>query len=232
MKNFKDLIKFTNEQTSGLMQLAGKERKLIITEVKALSNLLNNINLYSNDRLELNTVKEEEGNIDTLVNFLPTVKHATKRILVKTSEYANKEFIDTQIVVDKFTKKLIKEVEGNLIQDIRTNSTKIAGADKTVVERLLLVKEHFADNQFLVAVGLGSYLEIAKDFKSMPFKVLYSPHLDNNEIIAYQKEAVAYNIALGQLDKYKNVLNGVVTYGLSIIANDTYLDINKIVTFN
>lgn len=233
-KNFNAMVLSGYKNELARMDFHEADRHLILDAVKNRSNLIKNVTVCSDPRLELS--KLVERNVDgVLVQTLETVQvnnvNSGTRIIVQGGEHDYTEINGKSIFTSKIEEKATDIIESRIITDLLGSSTKPSMDNSaTIIDKILKAKEFFGDKEFVVALGLKDYIALAEKVKVLPIRTIYVPKL-NNEVIGFIPQDFYINIVAGSLDYHKNITNGVCSVAMSLLVLESYTDSNSIISF-
>lgn len=220
--SFSNLLVSTYKNELQRHDLTEKTRRLILDAVIAKSNLLKNIMLVSDDYLEINTIKENDG--FTTIENIPLVSNNNgERIVIKGTEFDFKEFGGNSVFAQKLEDAIQDKLETKVINDLKATATPIlVPKSATIIDEILAVKENYSNREFVIAVGLKNYIELTNNRTEFPIKVLYVPKL-NDEVLAFISQNVYANLVLGSVDTKKDIMTGICYCAVNILSLETYM---------
>lgn len=202
--------------------LTEKTRRLILDAVIAKSNLLKNIIVVSDDYLEINTIKENDG-FTTIENLSLVSNNNSERIVIKGTEFDFKEFGGNSVFAQKLEDAIQDKLETKVINDLKATATPIlVPKSATIIDEILAIKENYSNREFVIAVGLKNYIELTNNRTEFPIKVLYVPKL-NDEVLAFISQNVYANLVLGSVDTKKDIMTGICYCACNILSLETYM---------
>lgn len=220
--SFANLLTSTYKNELQRHDLTEKTRRLILDAVIAKSNLLKNIMLVSDAYLEINTIKENNG-FTTIENLSLVSNNNSERIVIKGTEFDFKEFGGNNVFAQKLEDAIQDKLETKVINDLKANGTSIlVSKSATIIDKILAIKEHYSNKEFVIAVGLKNYIELTSDRKEFPIKVIYVPKL-NDEVLAFISQNVYANLVLGSVDTKKDIMTGICYVACNILSLETYM---------
>lgn len=220
--SFSNLLISTYKNELQRHDLTEKTRRLILDAVIAKSNLLKNIMLVSDDYLEINTIKENDG-FTTIENISLVSKHNSERIVIKGTEFDFKEFGGNSVFAQKLEDAIQDKLETKVINDLKATATPIlVPKSATIIDEILAIKENYSNREFVIAVGLKNYIELTNNRTEFPIKVIYVPKL-NDEVLAFISQNVYANLVLGSVDTKKDIMNGICYCACNILSLETYM---------
>ena len=206
--------------------LQPETKVLILDDIKSRSNLLNAIQLVGSQRFSVFEVVEDGLNNNISLKEIPLNSSLTsERILVKGSEDLFLELGgDTTVAEDKILEKIKDKISASVIDELIAKSTEVVPENTDIISKVVKIKEAFGKGvDFALAMDTKTYLETAKEFTVMPFKVFHAPELDEGTIIGFIPNNIYCNCLLGSLDKDKDAVTGVVTVGMSILILQAFV---------
>lgn len=220
--SFSNLLTATYKNELQRHDLTEKTRRLILDAVIAKSNLLQNIMLVSDDYLEINTIKENDG-FTTIENISLVSNNNSERIVIRGTEFDFKEFGGNSVFAQKLEDAIQDKLETKVINDLKTNGTSIlVPKSATIIDKILAIKENYSNREFVIAVGLKNYIELTNNRTEFPIKVIYVPKL-NDEVLAFISQNVYANLVLGSVDTKKDIMTGICYCACSILSLETYM---------
>lgn len=221
--NFSNLLICTYKNELQRHDLTEKTRRLILDSVIAKSNLLKNIMLVSDDYLEINTIKENDG-FTTIENIPLVSNNNSERIVVKGTEFDFKEIGgNSSVFAQKLEDAIQDKLETKVINDLKANETSIlVSKSATIIDEVLAIKNNYSNREFVIAVGLKNYIELTSDRTEFPIKVIYVPKL-NDEVLAFISQNVYANLVLGSVDTKKDIMTGICYVACNILSLETYM---------
>ena len=220
--SFANLLTATYKNELQRHDLTEKTRRLILDAVIAKSNLLKNIMLVSDDYLEINTIKENDG-FTTIENISLVSNNNSERIVIRGTEFDFKEFGGNSVFAQKLEDAIQDKLETKVINDLKASGTPIlVSKSATIIDKILAIKENYSNREFVIAVGLKNYIELTKDRAEFPIKVIYVPKL-NDEVLAFISQNVYANLVLGSVDTKKDIVNGICYVACNILSLETYM---------
>lgn len=220
--SFSNLLISTYKNELQRHDLTEKTRRLILDAVIAKSNLLKNILLVSDDYLEINTLKENDG-FTTIENIPLVSNNNSERIVIKGTEFDFKEFGGNSVFAQKLEDAIQDKLETKVINDLKATATPIlVPKSATIIDKILAVKENYSNREFVIAVGLKNYIELTSDRTEFPIKVIYVPKL-NDEVLAFISQNVYANLVLGSVDTKKDIMTGICYCAVNILSLETYM---------
>lgn len=220
--SFSNLLISTYRNELQRHDLTEKTRRLILDAVIAKSNLLKNIMLVSDDYLEINTIKENDG-FTTIENISLVSNNNSERIVIKGTEFDFKEFGGNSVFAQKLEDAITDKLETKVINDLKATATSIlVPKSATIIDEVLAIKENYSNREFVIAVGLKNYIELTSDMTEFPIKVLYVPKL-NDEVLAFISQNVYANLVLGSVDTKKDIMTGICYCACNILSLETYM---------
>lgn len=220
--SFANLLTNTYKNELQRHDLTEKTRRLILDSVIAKSNLLKNIMLVSDEYLEINTIKENDG-FTTIENISLVSNNNSERIVIKGTEFDFKEFGGNNVFAQKLEDAIEDKVETKVINDLKAIATSIlVSKSATIVDKILNIKENYSNREFVIAVGLKNYIELTNNRTEFPIKVIYVPKL-NDEVLAFISQNVYANLVLGSVDTKKDIMTGVCYCACNILSLETYM---------
>lgn len=220
--SFSNLLISTYKNELQRHDLTEKTRRLILDAVIAKSNLLKNILLVSDDYLEINTIKENDG-FTTIENISLVSNNHSERIVIKGTEFDFKEFGGNSVFAQKLEDAIQDKVETKVINDLKATGTPIlVPKSATIIDKILAIKENYSNREFVIAVGLKNYIELTSDRTEFPIKVIYVPKL-NDEVLAFISQNVYANLVLGSVDTKKDIMTGICYCAVNILSLETYM---------
>lgn len=220
--NFSNLLTATYKNELQRHDLTEKTRRLILDAVIAKSNLLKNIMLVSDDYLEINTIKENDG-FTTIENIPLVSNNNSERIVIKGTEFDFKELGGNSVFAQKLEDAIQDKLETKVINDLKASGTSIlVSKSATIIDKILAIKENYSNKEFVVAVGLKDYIELTNNRKEFPIKIIYVPKL-NDEVLAFISQNVYANLVLGSVDTKKDIMNGICYVACNILSLETYM---------
>lgn len=220
--SFSNLLISTYKNELQRHDLTEKTRRLILDAVIAKSNLLKNIILVSNDYLEINTIKENDG-FTTIENLSLVSNNNSERIVIKGTEFDFKEFGGNSVFAQKLEDAIQDKLETKVINDLKATGTSIlVSKSATIIDEILAIKENYNNKEFVIAVGLKNYIELTNNRTEFPIKVIYVPKL-NDEVLAFISQNVYANLVLGSVDTKKDIMNGICYVACNILSLETYM---------
>ena len=205
--------------------LQPETKVLILDDIKSRSNLLNAIQLVGSQRFSVFEVVEDGLNNNITLKEIPLNSALTsERILIRGSEDLFLELGDTTVAEEKIIEKVKDKISASVIDELIAKATEVTAENTDIISKVVKIKESFGKGvDFSLAMGTKAYLETAKDFRVMPFKVYHSPELDAETILGFLPNSVYCNCLLGSLDKDKDAVTGVVTVGMSILILQAFV---------
>lgn len=220
--NFSNLLTATYKNELQRHDLTEKTRRLILDAVIAKSNLLKNILLVSDDYLEINTIKENDG-FTTIENLSLVSNNNSERIVIKGTEFDFKELGGNSVFAQKLEDAIQDKLETKVINDLKASGTSIlVSKSATIIDKILSIKEHYSNKEFVIAVGLKDYIELTNNRTEFPIKLIYVPKL-NDEVLAFISQNVYANLVLGSVDTKKDIMNGICYVACNILSLETYM---------
>lgn len=220
--SFSNLLISTYKNELQRHDLTEKTRRLILDAVIAKSNLLKNILLVSDDYLEINTIKENDG-FTTIENIPLVSNNNSERIVIKGTEFDFKEFGGNSVFSQKLEDAITDKLETKVINDLKATATSIlVSKSATIIDKILSIKENYSNKEFVIAVGLKNYIELTSDRTEFPIKIIYVPKL-NDEVLAFISQNVYANLVLGSVDTKKDIMNGICYVACNILSLETYM---------
>lgn len=220
--NFSNLLTATYKNELQRHDLTEKTRRLILDAVIAKSNLLQNIMLVSDDYLEINILKENDG-FTTIENISLVSNNNSERIVIKGTEFDFKEFGGNSVFAQKLEDAIQDKLETKVINDLKASGTSIlVPKSATIIDKILAIKENYSNKEFVIAVGLKNYIELTNNRTEFPIKVLYVPKL-NDEVLAFISQNVYANLVLGSVDTKKDIMTGICYVACNILSLETYM---------
>ena len=199
-----------------------KTRRLILDSVIAKSNLLKNIMLVSDDYLEINTIKENDG-FTTIENISLVSNNNSERIVIKGTEFDFKEFGGNSVFAQKLEDAIEDKLETKVINDLKAIATSIlVSKSATIIDKILAIKGHYSNREFVIGVGLKNYIELTNNRTEFPIKIVYVPKL-NDEVLAFISQNVYANLVLGSVDTKKDIMTGICYCACNILSLETYM---------
>lgn len=220
--NFSNLLTATYKNELQRHDLTEKTRRLILDSVIAKSNLLKNILLVSDDYLEINTIKENDG-FTTIENISLVSNNNSERIVIKGTEFDFKEFGGNSVFAQKLEDAITDKLETKVINDLKATATSIlVSKSATIIDKILAIKENYSNREFVIAVGLKDYIELTNNRTEFPIKVIYVPKL-NDEVLAFISQNVYANLVLGSVDTKKDIVTGICYCATNVLSLETYM---------
>lgn len=220
--NFSNLLTATYKNELQRNDLTEKTRRLILDAVIAKSNLLKNIMLVSDDYLEINILKENNG-ITMVENISLVSNNHSERIVIEGTEFDFKELGGNNVFAQKLEDAIQDKVETKVINDLKASGTSIlVSKSATIIDKILAIKENYSNREFVVAVGLKDYIELTNNRTEFPIKLIYVPKL-NDEVLAFISQNVYANLVLGSVDTKKDIVNGICYVACNILSLETYM---------
>lgn len=220
--SFSNLLISTYKNELQRHDLTEKTRRLILDVVIAKSNLLKNILLVSDDYLEINTIKENDG-FTTIENISLVSNNNSERIVIKGTEFDFKEFGGNSVFAQRLEDAIQDKLETKVINDLKATATPIlVPKSATIIDKILAIKENYSNREFVIAVGLKNYIELTSDRTEFPIKIIYVPKL-NNEVLAFISQNVYANLVLGSVDTKKDIMTGICYCAVNILSLETYM---------
>lgn len=220
--NFSNLLTATYKNELQRHDLTEKTRRLILDAVIAKSNLLQNIMLVSDDYLEINILKENDG-FTTIENISLVSNDNSERIVIQGTEFDFKEFGGNSVFAQKLEDAIQDKLETKVINDLKASGTSIlVPKSATIIDKILAIKENYSNKEFVIAVGLKNYIELTSDRKEFPIKVIYVPKL-NDEVLGFISQNVYANLVLGSVDTKKDIMTGICYVACNILSLETYM---------
>lgn len=221
--NFSNLLTTTYKNELQRHDLTEKTRRLILDAVIAKSNLLKNIMLVSDDYLEINTIKENDG-FTTIENIPLVSNNNSERIVIKGTEFDFKEFGGNSVFAQKLEDAIQDKLETKVINDLKASGTSIlVSKSATIIDKILAIKEHYSNKEFVIAVGLKDYIELTNNRTEFPIKLIYVPKLNDGEVLAFIHQNVYANLVLGSVDTKKDIMTGICYCACNILSLETYM---------
>lgn len=220
--SFANLLTSTYKNELQRHDLTEKTRRLILDAVIAKSNLLKNIMLVSDDYLEIATVKENDG-FTTIENLSLVSNNNSERIVIKGTEFDFKEFGGNNVFAQKLEDAIQDKLETKVINDLKASGTSIlVPKSATIIDKILSIKEHYSNKEFVIAVGLKNYIELTSDRTEFPIKIIYVPKL-NDEVLGFISQNVYANLVLGSVDTKKDIMTGICYCACNILSLEAYM---------
>ena len=220
--SFANLLNSTYKNELQRHDLTEKTRRLILDAVIAKSNLLKNIMLVSDDYLEINTIKENDG-FTTIENISLVSNNNSERIVIRGTEFDFKEFGGNSVFAQKLEDAIQDKLETKVINDLKASGTSIlVSKSATIIDKILAIKENYSNKEFIIAVGLKNYIELTNNRTEFPIKVIYVPKL-NDEVLAFISQNVYANLVLGSVDTKKDISTGICYVACNILSLETYM---------
>ena len=220
--NFSNLLTATYKNELQRHDLTEKTRRLILDAVIAKSNLLQNIMLVSDDYLEINILKENDG-FTTIENISLVSNNNSERIVIKGTEFDFKEFGGNSVFAQKLEDAIQDKLETKVINDLKASGTSIlVPKSATIIDKILAIKENYSNKEFVIAVGLKNYIELTSDRTEFPIKIIYVPKL-NDEVLGFISQNVYANLVLGSVDTKKDIITGICYCACNILSLETYM---------
>ena len=212
--SFANLLTATYKNELQRHDLTEKTRRLILDAVIAKSNLLKNIMLVSDDYLEINTIE----NISLVSN------NNSERIVIRGTEFDFKEVGGNNVFAQKLEDAIQDKLETKVINDLKASGTSIlVSKSATIIDKILAIKEHYSNKEFVIAVGLKDYIELTNNRTEFPIKLIYVPKLYDGEVLAFIHQNVYANLVLGSVDTKKDIMTGICYVACNILSLETYM---------
>lgn len=191
--------------------LQAKERRLILSDAKVFSNVMDNVMVVSNPNLE---VFNRDGNLAF------TLSTAVREVLTSViSEYTLKSQDLNGVVNDELSQQLAEKIDKEILKELTAKAQEVATEGTTTTEKILALKDKLTNNSFVIMVGLEDYLNILNLYHGQfPYKVIYNPLITDKSIFAFKKQCVYVNILLDRIESRKNVLTGAYNFALNILG--------------
>lgn len=220
--SFANLLNSTYKNELQRHDLTEKTRRLILDAVIAKSNLLQNIMLVSDDYLEINILKENDG-FSTIENIPLVSNNHSERIVIKGTEFDFKEVGGNNVFAQKLEDAIQDKLETKVINDLKATATSIlVPKSATIIDKILSIKENYSNKEFVIAVGLKNYIELTSDRTEFPIKILYVPKL-NDEVLGFISQNVYANLVLGSVDTKKDIMTGICYVACNVLSLETYM---------
>ena len=205
--------------------LQPETKVLILDDIKSRSNLLNAIQLVGSQRFSVFEVVEDELSSISLREISLCSSLASERILVRGSEDLFLELGGTTVAEEQIIEKVKDKISASVIDELIAKATEVVPENTDdIIAKVVAIKEAFGKGvDFALAMDTKTYLETAKEFTVMPFKVFHAPELNTGTIIGFIPGGVYCNCLLGALDKDKDISTGVVTVGMSILILQSFV---------
>ena len=224
MKNNKGILTNNFRNELNRQDLQPETKILILDDIKSRSNFLNAIQLVGTQRFSVSEVVEDSLNNITLKEIPLNSSLTSERILVQGSEDLFLELGGTTVAEDMLIEKVKDKISASVVNELVTKATTVTPETTDIIGKVVAIKKAFGKGvDFSLAVDTKSYLEIAKDFRVLPFKVYHAPELDTGVMIGFKPNEVYCNCLLGALDKDKDVITGVVTVGMSNLILQSFV---------
>lgn len=221
--SFANLLTATYKNELQRHDLTEKTRRLILDAVIAKSNLLKNIMLVSDDYLEINTIKENDG-FTTIENISLVSNNNSERIVIRGTEFDFKEVGGNNVFAQKLEDAIQDKLETKVINDLKASGTSIlVSKSATIIDKILAIKEHYSNKEFVIAVGLKDYIELTNNRTEFPIKLIYVPKLYDGEVLAFIHQNVYANLVLGSVDTKKDIMTGICYVACNILSLETYM---------
>lgn len=221
--NFSNLLTATYKNELQRHDLTEKTRRLILDAVIAKSNLLKHIMLVSDDYLEINTIKENDG-FTTIENLSLVSNNNSERIVIKGTEFDFKELGGNSVFAQKLEDAIQDKLETKVINDLKASGTSIlVSKSATIIDKILAIKEHYNNKEFVIAVGLKDYIELTNNRTEFPIKIIYVPKLYDGEVLAFIHQNVYANLVLGSVDTKKDIMTGICYVACNVLSLETYM---------
>lgn len=234
MHTISNLLNTTFKNELQKTDLTEKTSILLMDSVKAQSNLLKNINFYSENNLEVYRVLERSVNNMTLQYLDVTSMNSTtssQRILIQGGEHDFKEMNGKSVFATKLEDRIREIVEEHVLTDFRQSSTQATDEVGSITAKLVQMREVFGDKEFTVALGLEQYLNLAEKMTALPIKCIYVPRLEPKEVMGFIRNEYVCNCVIGSVDTHKNIETGVCTVGASILTLESRIDNQSVLYF-
>lgn len=220
--SFANLLTNTYKNELQRHDFTEKTRRLMLDSVIAKSNLLKNIMLVSDEYLEINTIKENDG-FTTIENISLVSNNNSERIVIKGTEFDFKEFGGNSVFAQKLEDAIEDKVETKVINDLKATATSIlVPKSATIIDKILAIKENYSNREFVIAVGLKDYINLTNNRTEFPIKIVYVPKL-NDEVLAFISQNVYTNLVLGSVDTKKDIMTGICYCATNILSLETYM---------
>lgn len=221
--NFSNLLNCVYRNELQRHDLTEKTRRLILDAVIAKSNLLKNIMLVSDAYLEINVAKENDG-FTTIENIPLVSNNNSERIVIKGTEFDFKELGGNSVFAQKLEDAIQDKLETKVINDLKASGTSIlVSKSATIIDKILSIKEHYNNKEFVIAVGLKDYIELTNNRTEFPIKLIYVPKLYDGEVLAFIHQNVYANLVLGSVDTKKDIMTGICYCACNILSLETYM---------